>query len=1022
MIIDSGAHVNTVTEKFWCENKSSKEIFNVKLNAMLNATGYASRKRLVVIAKFTARVHIESKPESCEEFYVIKDAKKGLLGRFASKRMKVLMVGLEVPHDIARIEIGEFPKIPNLQVKFDIDPSVQPVQAAYFKVPYAIENLVEQRFEKYDKMKITEDVEGHSAWISGILAATKGKNDIRLCLNMKNPNKAIRRENYPLPTIDDFTARLNGAKLFSAIDLSDAYFHVELHPDSREITTFMTKRGLKRFTRLMFGVNSAPEQFQRIMDTLFKSCEGVKSFIDDILVWGSSEEEHDNRLKSVLEVCKENNLTLNETKSVYKQKEVKFLGHIIDENGMRPAIDKLESVKNFILPSTPSELRGFLGLVNFVGRYVPNMATNTETLRAMLRENSMTWTEVRKKAFENLKQTLLKAESLAFYDVKAKSILYTDASPTGLGAILVQVHDGVEKVVAYASKSLTPTERRYPQTQREALGAVWGIERFYYYLYGTKFALRVDYSALKFIWQKDISNSKRAISRAESYALRLMPYDFEIVHVKGDDNIADCLSRIVEIDENAEPFDEDHPVFLNRIEIDDQYISREELVDATKVDVEIQMVINAVQTGDWKDVDVVYRALKKEFEVESELLFKDFQVVVPTSLRERFLKMAHSTHAGIVSMKRIVRERAWWPRLNIDVEKMVRECHACQLLGPKNRPIPLVMSEIPSKPMEGVAIDFLEIEKGSKELLMVTCLHSKFLMCKAMSSTTTDLMIEKLEEIFCEFSYPKWIKQDNGSQFISELYKNYCLSKGIKNVHSPPLNPESNGEIENRNKGILKAVRAGIIEGKSWKECVRNQVRNFNTTPNDLTLATPFSLMFNRAANVRLEMIRENPWTNEDAIERAKVERRKTQESENAKRRVKEPELKVGDKVIMLRTTYQNKLLPKFIDRIFEIVKIERNEAVIQEIDSPVTYRRAINHLKKYHEPSTILAETAHDNDTSILPANSDDLDNSPVQSSEQLKSNKRSNNDGIVDLQTRQSARAKKKTPRLIETCNIEN
>lgn len=201
------------------------------------------------------------------------------------------------------------------------------------------------------------------------------------------------------------------------------------------------------------------------------------------------------------------------------------------------------------------------------------MATNTVTFRAMLRENSMTWTEVRKKAFENLKQTLLKAESLAFYDVKAKSILYTDASPTGLGAILVQVHDGVEKVVAYASKSLTPTERRYPQTQREALGAVWGIERFYYYLYGTKFALRVDYSALKFIWQKDISNSKRAISRAESYALRLMPYDFEIVHVKGDDNIADCLSRIVEIDENAEPFDEDHPVFLNRIEIDDQYIS-----------------------------------------------------------------------------------------------------------------------------------------------------------------------------------------------------------------------------------------------------------------------------------------------------------------------------------------------------------------------------------------------------------------------------------------------------------------
>lgn len=1023
MVIDSGAHVNTTTEEFWERNKHSKGIFNIRTKTSLNATGYASNKKLQVIATFNAKVEIDGKPPSVEEFFVIKDAKKGLLGRFASKRMKILLVGLEVPDEIGNIVDGgkEFPKIPNIQIKLNVDPNVQPKQCGYYKIPYPIEDRVDARYKKYDACGVTEDVPlGSSEWISGVIAVPKGDNDLRLCVDMKNPNKAIIRENYPLPTIEDFAAKLHGAKFFSVIDLSDAYFHVELHPDSRPLTTFITKNGLKRFTRLMFGVNSAPEQFQRVMDQLFNKCEGVKSFIDDTLIWGNTEQQHDERLNEALTVYKENNLTINDTKSVFKQKEVKFLGHIINEDGMRAAIDKVESVKSFKLPTTPSELRGFLGLANFIGRFVQGMASHTEILREMLREKSMEWTEARKQAFEDLKHILCEPKALAFFDVKAQSILYTDASPTGIGAVLIQIQDGVEKPIAYASKSLTPTERRYPQTQREALGAVWGIERFYYYLYGAKFKLKTDYRALKFIWKlNDISSSsKRAVSRAESYALRLMPFDFEIEHVKGEDNIADCLSRIVEYSEEPEPFIEDHPVFLARIEVDDHFISKEELVEATKSDEEIQKVISAVQTGSWNSIDVVYRSMKKDLEVEDGLLFKDFQVVVPSKLRQRFLRMAHSTHAGMVSMKRIVRDRAWWPRLNVDVEKMVKSCHACQLMGPKNKPVPLVMSEIPKEPFATVAIDFLEIEKGVRELLMVTDLYSKFLIIKTMSSTTTELTIEKLDEIYSFYSFPKNAKQDNGSQFISKAYEDYCKSKGIHMIFSPPLNPESNGEIESRNKGILKAIRAGKIEGKPWKDCVRDYMRNYNSTPHSLTLITPFELFMRRRPNIRLEDIRENPWTEDDAIERAKAERLRVQDAENTRRGVSESDIKVGDKVLVLQTSMQNKLLPKFLNRLFRVESIIRNEAKIVEVGTNTSYRRALNHLKKWHEPSsdnssTIESENQPSQDLvthNTLPSGPDTSGNS---------SRKRAANDD-GQAEPRRGGRGKKPPARLIETCNI--
>lgn len=290
-LIDSGAAINTVSEQVWDNLASSKaQIYNRKFYCDRKFTAYASQNPLRVHAVFEGWISVnENKPKCYAEFFVIEGANKSLLSKSTAEDLQILKIGL----DVNNIEINTtpFPKFPNVQIKLSIDKSVVPRKLAYLRIPEAMKQKVDAKILEMLRADIIEPVNGPADWISPMIVVPKGNNDIRLCINMRHPNKAIQREHFPIPIIETFLNKLRGAKYFSKLDITSAYYHVELHPESRDITTFMTDRGLMRFKRLMFGINCAPEIFQRIMTQMLAGIEGVIVYIDDIVVAGRTKIE-----------------------------------------------------------------------------------------------------------------------------------------------------------------------------------------------------------------------------------------------------------------------------------------------------------------------------------------------------------------------------------------------------------------------------------------------------------------------------------------------------------------------------------------------------------------------------------------------------------------------------------------------------------------------------------------------------------------------------------------------------------
>ena len=326
---------------------------------------------------------------------------------------------------------------------------------------------------------------------------------MRLCVDIRQANEAIQRERFPIPTVEETLIEMNGSKVFSKLDLKMGFHQIELDEASRPITTFTTHAGLFRYKRLMFGVSSAPEIYQYTIQQILKDCPGSKHMTDDIIIYADSVEEHDRRLEKVLTTLKENGLALNKDKCVYRMDQLQFMGFLLSEKGIGPSSEKMKAVRNAERPKSASEVRSFLGLVNINARFIPDLATKSEALRKLTRQDhSFKWGAEQEKALQTLKDDLAEATELAYFDPQAPTKIIADASPVGLGAVLIQTQEGVEKPIYYASRSLTDVEQRYSQTEKEALALVWACERFHQYIFGIHFVLETDHKPLEFIYSK----------------------------------------------------------------------------------------------------------------------------------------------------------------------------------------------------------------------------------------------------------------------------------------------------------------------------------------------------------------------------------------------------------------------------------------------------------------------------------------------------------------------------------------
>jgi len=330
--------------------------------------------------------------------------------------------------------------IRDYELKLNIDDSVKPVAEPVRRIPFGVRQKVKRKLDELLESGIIEEVpEGPTGWVSPLVVIPKADGDIRICVDMRSANQAIVREREPIPTIEEVLQDLNGSTVFSRVDLKWRFHQISLAEESRHVTTFVTHPGLYRYTRRMFCVTSALEKYQQIIRDVLRGCEGVANIADDLIIHGRGEEQHDKRLSAVLDRLRETGLTLNKVQCKFRLPRLTFFGHEVTKTGIEPSEKKVAAIRQAGPPQNASEARSFLGLAQFVSKFVLDLSSIAQPIQRLTHKNAeFKWGKEQQIAFEKLKELIKHADALAYFNVNSRTRIVADASPLGLGAVLTQ--------------------------------------------------------------------------------------------------------------------------------------------------------------------------------------------------------------------------------------------------------------------------------------------------------------------------------------------------------------------------------------------------------------------------------------------------------------------------------------------------------------------------------------------------------------------------------------------------------
>ncbi|XP_056132822.1 uncharacterized protein K02A2.6-like, partial [Lampris incognitus] len=643
----------------------------------------------------------------------------------------------------------------------------------------------------------------HSDWATPVVPVNKKDGTVRLCGDFKvTLNQALCVDKYPIPRIEDLFSSLAGGQRFSKPDLSNAYLQMEVVEESRKLLTIFTQKGLFCYNRLPFGIASAPALFQKAMDQVLVGLPFTHCYLDDILVSGPDEETHLKALDDVLTRLEEYGLHVKKDKCMFVQKSVEYLGHIIDAAGLQKSPEKERAVVEAPAPTNVSQLRSLLGMINYYGRFIPDLATNLQPLNALLHKGKKwQWTTACEAAFRKVKELMVSQKVLTHYNPELPLHLACDASPYGVGAVLSHViPDGVEKPITYATRTLSKAEQNYAQIEREALGIVFGIRKFHQYLYGNKFTLLTDHRPLTSILSPVRSTPLMAAARMQRWALLLSAHDYIIEYHKASAHTnADGLSRLPLPDTHDDKIDTVDVFYMSQL--DTLPISTTDIRNNTRSDPTLSRVLEMVTIGHFpntKNTDTelsVFLTHQNDLTIQQGCLMWGTRVVVPPKLRPRVLNELHTAHPGVVRMKRLARSYVWWPGIDSQIELQAKSCHSCQRSQKEPSLAPLHPWMWPSGPWERIHVDFAGPFEGHMYLVVVDA-HSKWPEVQIMDSTTASKTITVLRGLFSRHGLPHILVSDNGPQFCSEEFTTFLKANGVKHIRSAPYHPATNGLAE----------------------------------------------------------------------------------------------------------------------------------------------------------------------------------------------------------------------------------
>jgi len=933
----------------------------------------------------------------------------------------------------------------------------------------------------------------YSQYSSPLVLVRKSDNSLRFCVDFRKLNSRSIQDCYTVPSVDSTLHRLSGAKYFSSLDLKTGYWQISLREDDRHKTAFSAGcLGFWEYLRMPMGLTNACASFQRMMESVMGSLnlDACLLYLDDIVIFSATFEEHLFKLGCVLERLGERGLKLKPSKCLFLRKELKYLGFLVSQEGVRADPDKIASVTGWPLPQTFVQLRRFLGFAGYFRKFIKGFAATAKPLHDLLKialekkgkinsKVPFVWTSQHQVAFEKLISDLTSTPVLAFADFTQPFLVETDASNYGgLGAVLFQMHDGVKRVIAYASRGLNQSESKYPAHKLECLALKWAVcDKFRDYLYGApSFTVVTDNNPLTYI----LSTAKLD-AMTHRWVAELSLFNFDIKYRSGSANTAaDALSRhlgdfkvlsdevVKTICQGAQVDDLVSTVCFSQEVVPDELNSADMNVDLPwkdlqQKDASISKVIGFIKNGgrpgssqSGSDEVVLLWRERKKLVLRDGLLFRKrkvfgkeyYQLVIPSVQRRYLFELVHDDmgHLGQERTLDLLRERCYWPRMQVQVEGWIRGCGRCLR---RNKTGVQHQAElhpiVSSAPLEVVCMDYLGVEEsvgGYNSILVLTDHFTRFAMAVPTRNQTAATTAKVLVDLFVgHYGLPQRLHSDQGASFESKVIKELCRLLNIHHSRTTPYHPSGNGMCERMNRSLLSLLGTLPAEKKSrWKDHVLAMVHAYNCTKHDSTGFAPYELMFGRKPRLPIDLVLgvSGPSEKLNYSEYVKqlrsrlkkayvkastsVDRSVLKMSAQYNKRCRGGKLSVGDRVLVRRVKFdgKHKLQDFWEEEVYVVIR--QKDPALPVFD--VRREDAVGKVRRLHRnlllplPSEFVAEELEDEEESSLPLiihSSSDEEDEEIQAP--VTRNKKKDQVEKEQEQEEQSVKSEKVTERMKES-----
>lgn len=916
MEYDSAAHRSTINKTIWQELGCPKLRSTVKLDAY-------NQQTIKTLGELDVTVKVGVKIRHAVVIVIDDSVVAPLFGLDWMQIFNMLPnnENVELSVNAVQIKPGDYEKkifdefkllfkdeighVKNFKATFHVRDDAKPVLARARPVPFAQIQEVNDELDRMLKDDIIEPVDptqGPIEWASPIVISERKNGCIRVVPDYKstlNPN--VIYEPYPLPSFEDAAAKLAGSTVFSIIDLKDAFLQVEVAEAFRKYLVIITHRGYFKFKRLPLGLTVSPLIFQKLMDSILADIGGVACCQDDIGIGGKNLKEHYQRLCAVLKRLQDLGMRTQRAKVKLFKDEIEYLGFKINGQGITPLADKVAAIKKLPQPTNQTELRSFIGTINQFSRFIPHLQQALSPLHPLTSKYAKwSWSAEHERVYENLKQLITSDSAVVHYQSDKPLFLTTDASEKGLGAVLQHCINGELRLIAAASRTLTPAEKNYSNIDREALAIIFGVGKFERYLRGRKFVIRIDQKLLERIFGEKVGIPKVAASRLVRWAIILSAFQYTIEYIPEKNNvIADVLSRLPLSEEKKsklETMDEEQSASINTIQtrIYDNLVTQRVLKSKTLSDNILVKVIGYIQRG-WPDKrqlpsEAFYTYFEKrdELYIEEGILMWHDRVVIPTDLRNIILLKLHETHMGSTAMKGLARTHVWWPKCDKEIEQYAAQCKTCRKFAPNEPDTPLCLWNTPQKPWQRIHIDYTG-PYNNKYWLVAIDAYSRWLEIFPVASQTSSNTIKALRTLMSRYGLCESIVSDNGTAFTSEEFRSFCKSNNIKLICTTPYHSRSNGRVERAIRTFKWRYTKSFDQFQDEDHRLQAMLFAYRTSVHNVTGKTPAELFLGRSIRTSLDTLKPH-YSNQEDVNTTKEKARYDGNKE-------EKHFEVGDQV-----------------------------------------------------------------------------------------------------------------------------